>query len=115
MTVDWKQAHANEAEEFAKHRFVEEVLTEFADNMRFERKGLPEYGLNKIVRYVAQVVLARARGIEPEALSMTAEEYNAFQFRRMQALADGGVPVIVTDGRTTFSVDPEQDRPEQQP
>lgn len=110
MNAAEKNAHADEANAFADHVFVDEVLTEFADNMNFERKGLPEYGLKKIVRYVAQVVLARARGFEPEVLSMTDEEYMEFQRRQINALVDAGVPVIVTDGEHVISIDPEQDR-----
>src|SRR5690606_31814571 len=96
---DWKQAHADEAERFAQHPLIEDVLSEFADNMNFQRKGLPEYGLWKIVGYVAQVVLARARGFEPDVLRMNNDEFMEVQRRRMNHLVDAGVPVIMTDGQ----------------
>ena len=51
---EWKNAHANEATDFSKHELIENVLTEYAENMGFKREGLPEYGLQKIVHYVAQ-------------------------------------------------------------
>ena len=93
--AEWKTAHANEAKGFAQHRLIEEVLTEFADNMGFERKGLPEYGLHKIVNYTAQVVLARARGFDPELLVMTDAEATQSQLRLMRMFAEAGKPVIV--------------------
>ena len=93
--IDWKKSHANEAEAFADHRLVEDVLDEFAMNMNFKREGLPAYGLMKIVNYVAQVVLARARGFEPELLSMTESEADEVQLRIMQAFAEAGKPVVV--------------------
>lgn len=107
---DWKNAHANEAAKFAEHKFVDEVLTEYADNMNFARKGLPEYGLQKIVRYVAQVVLARARGFEPELLSMTVEEATESQKRLMEMFIKAGQPVTITDGHMVAHVDPYMDR-----
>jgi len=111
VSGDWKNAHANEATDFAKHPFIDEVLTEFATNMGFERKGLPEYGLQKIVHYVAQVVLARAKGFEPELLIMTAEEGNEHQRKLMRMFLEAGKPVIVTDGNFVATVDPKEDRP----
>jgi hypothetical protein len=95
MTADWKQAHANEAEQYAQHEMVESALSEFAMNMGFERKGLPEYGLLKIVSYVAQVVLAGARGFDPELLRMTPEEATEAQLRLMRAFQEAGKPVVV--------------------
>jgi len=92
---DWKSAHANEAEGFADHKLVEDVLDEFAKNMGFKREGLPAYGLMKIVSYVAQVVLARARGFEPDLLSLTEDEANEVQLRLMRIFAEAGKPVFV--------------------
>lgn len=110
MTGDEKNAHANQANAFAKHPLVDEVLTEYASNMNFERKGLPEYGLQKIVMYVAQVVLARARGFDPELLTMTDEEARERQLRMADAFLAAGKPVIITDGNMVASIDPEMDR-----
>lgn len=95
MPTDWKNYHANEATKFAEHPLVESVLTEFADNMNFERRGLPEYGLLKIVNYVAQVVLARARGFDPELLRMTPEEATESQLRQMARFIEAGKPVTI--------------------
>ena len=104
---DWKKAHANEASAFAEHRLIEDVLTEFAANMGFKREGLAEYGLKKIVVYVAQVVLARARGFDPEKLSMTPKEGNDAQRRLMEMFIEEGRSVIITiaDGKVVASVD----------
>jgi hypothetical protein len=110
MNTEQKNAHAAEARRFAEHEFIEDVLTEYAINMNFERKGLPEYGLKKIVHYVAQVVLARARGFEPEVLTMTDEEHHAYSLRLADAFLDAGKPVIITDGNMTVNIDPEKDR-----
>lgn len=92
---DWKKAHANQAEEFARHKLIEDVLTEFARNMGFKREGLPEYGLSNIVSYTAQVVLARAKGFEPELLSMTPSEATEAQLRMLRMFEEAGKPVIV--------------------
>lgn len=93
--TDWKKAHANEAEKFAKHELIDSVLTEFAENMNFKREGLPEYGLQKIVTYVAQIVLARARGFEPELLKMSDEEFNEHQRNLINLFVEAGKPVVV--------------------
>lgn len=111
---DWKREHANEAERFADHRFVDEVLTEFASNMGFARKGLPEYGLQKIVSYVAQTVLARARGFEPERLTMSEDEYMSFARQRVDSLLAAEIPVVLTDGQMVISLDG-SDRPVKAP
>jgi hypothetical protein len=111
VTSDWKNAHANDANAFAEHELIEDVLTEFASNMGFERKGLPEYGLQKIVRYTAQVVLARARGIDPDRLRMTDDEWMESQRRLMNVFLEAGKPVTVTDGHMGAHIDPDLDRP----
>ena len=74
MYADWKLAHINEAVEAAQHEMVENVLSEFALNMGFERRGLPEYGLQKIVQYVAVVAYSRALGIDPDTLRLSYKE-----------------------------------------
>lgn len=87
---DWKNNHANEACKFAKHSFVEIVLDEFALNMKFKREGLPEYGLQKIVLYIAQVVLARAKGFDPDLLEMSQDEATAEQWKLIEAFNKAG-------------------------
>ena len=110
MTTDWKNEHANQARAFAEHQLIEDVLTEYAMNMGFERKGLPEYGLLKIVLYVAQIVLARAKGFEPERLLMTDEEWMASQHRLMNIFLEEGKPVTVVNDDMVVHIDPELDR-----
>jgi len=100
----WKIAHANEAESYVFAEgdglvpILDRVVREFAENMGFEYAGLPRYGLVKIVAYTAHVVLARARGFDPELLRLTNDEVNAQMLTIMDALAKADVPVIVPDG-----------------
>lgn len=103
--ADWKNAHANEADEFAKHELIDDVLTEFAGNMNFKREGLPEYGLQKIVRYVAQIVLARARGFDPDLLRSTPEEVTEHQLALLRAFEEAGKPVFVVVPSTPGATD----------
>lgn len=105
MGTDWKQDHANTAEEFAQHEIIEDVLTEFAYNMGFKREGLPEYGLKKIVYTVAQIVLARARGIDIEALRMSDEEVLQYQARLAKAFLEADKPVFIVTPRCEGEAD----------
>lgn len=109
--MSWKKDHANEAERFAEHELVEDVLTEFASNMGFERKGLPEYWLHKIVVYVAQVVLARARGFEPELLLLDDAEIAEHQRRLIEMVVKADKPVTIVAGDVVATIDG-NDRPE---
>lgn len=90
---DWKQHHANEAEKALENEMVQDVLTEFAKNMGFERDGLPEYGLCRIVSYVAQVARAEALGFDPHLLRMSDEEADEQGLRMAQIAAEAGKPV----------------------
>jgi hypothetical protein len=91
MTADWKEHHANEAEKALDQDLVQRVLTEFAGNMGFERDGLPEYGLVKIVLTVAQVARAEALGFDPQAWQDTVrkaveaerEKWKAIVFKKI--------------------------------
>lgn len=93
--TDWKKHHANEAEKAVENEMVQNVLTEFAKNMGFERKGLPEYGLSKIVSYVSQVARAEALGFDPHLLRMTDEEADESMLRLAEIAAESGKPVWV--------------------
>jgi len=105
--ADWKQAHANEAESYVYDDRVEatlvpildRVVREFADNMGFEYKGFPRYGLHKIITYTAQIVLARSKGFDPELLRTSEAEATAHQLNLMRMFAEAGKPVflVVTD------------------
>jgi hypothetical protein len=66
---------------------VQETLTEFAQNSGFEREGLFEYSLTKIVNVVGVVSHAHARGIDPELLRVPHRETRI-------VLRDGTTPVI---------------------
>jgi hypothetical protein len=94
---DWKRQHANEAEAMAQHALIDMVLDEFAMNMQFERKGLRAYGLAKIVSCVAQVVLARARGIDPEMLRLSDAEVSDQHRVLIRHFYEAGKPVIVVE------------------
>jgi len=91
--ADWKQHHCSEARRVFESELVREVMEEFAGNMRFELKGLPEYGLRKVVMYAAQVARAQALGFDPELLRLTAEEADAEILRFAEAAALSGKPV----------------------
>jgi DNA-binding MurR/RpiR family transcriptional regulator len=95
---DWKQDFANDAEKAINHDLVRFVVEEFIDNMSPSvdlSKGLPRYGLTKIMHYAAMVARAQAIGIDPETLRLDAKEATA----EMIALAEHahrlGKPVIV--------------------
>jgi len=94
---DWKQHHADEAEKALDNEMVQNVLTEFAGNMGFERDGLPEFGLMKIVSYVAQVARAEALGFDPYLLRMTDEEADEQGLKLAKIAAEAGKPVWVIE------------------
>lgn len=98
MATDWKEHHANEAGKALDRGLVQRVLTEFAGNMGFERDGLPEYGLTKIVLTVAQVARAEALGFDPELLRLTAEEADEEGLKLARIAAESGKPVWVLGG-----------------
>lgn len=92
---DWRQHHANEAEKACEHELVQNVLTEFARNMGFERDGLPEYGLTKIVATVAQVARAQALGFDPDLLRLSADEADAELLALARKAVECGKPTWV--------------------
>ena len=88
-------------ESASDYEMVQDALIEFAGNMGFKREGLPEYGLSKIVSYVAQVARAEALGFDPELLRVNAAEANAALLRVAEIAAKAGKPV--------WSIDPGDD------
>jgi hypothetical protein len=96
---NWKTHHANEANKALEQPLVKEVMQEFADNMRFELRGLPQYGLTKVALYAAQVARAQALGFDPELLRVSEEEADQHALRVAQIAAESGKPVwvIVSD------------------
>lgn len=106
---DWKQAHANLAEQAIDHPLVVGVMEEFAANMRFELKGLPAYGLAKVALYAAQVARAQCLGFDPELLRLTPDEGNAAMMRLAAEAVLTGFPVHAIDV-PGMSDDPEENR-----
>lgn len=98
MNHDEKRAFANEAEKALAHPLVKGVMEEFADNMGFELKGLPRYGLAKVAHYAASIARAQALGIDPEDLRSTPQETTEHQMRLAEKAIEAGVPttIIVT-------------------
>lgn len=97
---DLGKEYSNIAAKAYDHPLVKGVLDEFALNNRLEREGLVEYGLAKIVNAVGQVSIAIAMGIDPDELRATPEEQAAEMMRRLERLADAGVPttlIVVPD------------------
>lgn len=94
---DIRREIADQAEKAWDTELVQEVLTEFAGNMGFERKGLPEYGLMKMVNCVASVAHAQARDLDPEVLRMSADEAEVHLMKRARAMVAQGKPVLKID------------------
>lgn len=92
---DWRRHHANEAEKALDVDIVQSVLDEFAGNMGFKRDGLPEYGLSKIVSYVAQVARAQALGFDPRLLVLSDEDADAQLLDMARRATEAGTPVWV--------------------
>jgi hypothetical protein len=96
MGEEWKREHAEDSHTASEHELVERVLSEFAENMGFRREGLPEYGLQKIVETVAQVVRARTLGFDPDLLRLNAEEADEQTMAVVRmALKQGKLVVVV--------------------
>lgn len=98
MTSEDKQAFVNDAEQAVVHPLVLQVMEEFADNMGFELKGLPKYGLMKVASYTATIARAYALGIDPDVLRHTPEEANSALLRKAARMVYEGVPTIVIEG-----------------
>lgn len=95
VSKGWKKEFANKATEAIKHPLVERVIEEYADNMRNNyqvdlSKGLPSYGLMKVMNALAQVARAQALDIDPQLLVMTEDEVAASQLRLARDMAEQG-------------------------
>lgn len=100
---NWKEQHANQANEVFKHELVMGVIEEFTDNCvrNFavpKDDALFRYGLKKCMGYAAQVARAQALGIDPDALRMDGVEVTEAQLRLIEMAYGAGKPVFfVTD------------------
>ena len=99
MELDWKNAHANTANEAVDHPLVEGVMAELRDNLGVSDSGLPAYGIRKVARYAAQVARAQALGFDPESLRMTPTEATSVQLRLAAEATLLGVPVHMIEAR----------------
>ena len=107
MSDDWKQRHANDSEKALAHSIIKRVEAEYADNMQCNygvdlTKGLPAYGLHKVMQYVAQVARAQALGFDPELLRLSDGEATAAQLDLARAIVKAGKPVIVVTDESTM-------------
>lgn len=92
---DWKQLHANAADETLKHPLVQDVMAELRGNLGVSDDGLPAYGIAKVAHYAAQVARAQALGFDPDLLRMTPEEADSAQLQIAAAAVLAGVPVTM--------------------
>ena len=99
MTPDEKQAFANEAEKALAHPLVQNVMTEFMDNIGIAMEGLPRYGITKVAHYAATVARAQALGIDIEELRTTASEHmdHAMDIAARMLVADKEVIFVTPD------------------
>lgn len=97
---DWKQLHANAADETLRHPLVVGVMAELRGNLGVSDDGLPAYGIAKVAHYAAQVARAQALGFDPELLRMTPDEANSAQMELAAAAVFAGVPVTLVDAQS---------------
>lgn len=102
MSKDWKQDFANDAEKAFAHQIVKETLDEYVYNMRGNYsvnldKGLPKYGLMKVMNAVAIVARAQALGIDPDLLRLSNEEASAEIIAMARRFHAAGKPVVVVE------------------
>lgn len=97
--TDWKNKHANDSLKALEHEIVRDVEREYIDNMRGYGvdlgKGLPSYGLHKVMLYVAQVARAQALGFDPDLLHATPAEATEAQLELARQMVEAGMPVTV--------------------
>lgn len=95
---DWKEKHAKDADESLKHDLVKGVVEEYVDNMRGYvdlDKGLPSYGLHKVMHYVAMVARAQALGFDPNLLKLSNGEATEEMLKMARLMVERGTPVMV--------------------
>lgn len=103
--MSWKDEFAEEAVKALDHPLVTGNVEEFTFNMaRFVdlSSGLPKYGLNKLMRYVAIVTRAQTMGIDPDALRLSRDEADDVILAKLEAFRRAGAPsmVVVTGADT---------------
>ena len=97
MSGDWKNTHANKANEAVEHPLVEGIMAELRDNLGVTDTGLPAYGIRKVALYAAQVARAQALGFDPELLRLTPDEANSAQLQLAAEATLLGIPVHMID------------------
>lgn len=95
MSDDWREIHMGASGRALQHPLVRDVMDEYADNMGFDQKGLPWYGLSKVARYVAAVARAEALGFDPDLLRLSRDEANSAQMTLAAELVLRGVPTFI--------------------
>ena len=80
------------------HALVEGVMAELRGNLGVSDDGLPAYGIAKVAHHAAQVALATAWGVNPDALKMTTGEAASEQWRMAAEAVLNGVPTHVIEG-----------------
>jgi len=98
--MDWKQHHGNEAAKALEHELVTQAVDEYVHNMRMNYsvdlgKGLPRYGLAKVMGHVAAVTRARTLGFNPDLLRLSNDEADEAMLRIARMAAESGKPVWV--------------------
>ena len=97
LTGDEKNDLASAAYASIQHPVVRGAMEEFALNMRFELRGLPEYGLEKVTQYAAIAARCEALGIDPDAMRMDDDEVAEHRAKLARAFLDDGKPVVVVE------------------
>lgn len=92
---DWKQTHANDAEQATRHPIVKRVVGELLSNLNANGDALVRYGVMKVATYAAQVARAQALGFDPNLLLLSDAEATEAQLRLAQMAVDAGKPVVV--------------------
>lgn len=87
---------------------IQEVMEEFAGNMNFELRGLPEYGLRKIVLHAAMIGAAFATGQSIEDLKASPDEVTKSQRQLIEAFSKEGLPIIVVVSPSSEPEDPKE-------
>ena len=94
---EWKNQHAQSANQSIKHELVENVIEEFMDNINIADSGLPAYGIRKVAHYAAMVARADALGFDPNLLRMSDGEASSLQLKLAATAVALGIPVNMLD------------------
>ncbi len=102
---DWKQVHADKADEAVAHALVQGVIQEQLENLGREDSALSRYGLAKIATYAAQVARAQALGFDPELLRLSPDEADAEGLARARLAVELGKPTWLIDEKGLSRLD----------